>query len=119
MAPGPVLTVHTDRHPPRFESSHQHHFAFTVDLYECLFSLTGRNLKRMFTSVKKVESKNSVERSLCSEPSRGSACGAPGGGSGPAKLLPHEPHTPHLHRETMPLNCVSICVLSRFILCIC
>ena len=65
---------------------------------------------------KKMQSENSIQPSFCSEQleaahTRSSKNGAP-------KTLPQEPHSASQHQATIALNCVSICALSRFILCI-
>lgn len=46
------------------------HSTFTKHLHQYLFSLTKRNLKRIFTFTKKAESENSVQRLFCREPSQ-------------------------------------------------
>ena len=88
-----------------FQNFSLHHFVFTRDPHQDLFSLTKRNPKRTFTFYQKSQ-KVKIVFSVCFAGSHYRGSCARSSQSGTAKLFPQEPYTASQLQATTALNCV-------------
>lgn len=106
---------------PRFWNVTLCHFGFMKHIHLYLLSLMERNSKRTFAFMKKRWKMKIAFSIYFAEGKPLDRCHAPQQGAwgvGPTKLLPQTLHSASEHHATTGLNCVSICALSEFILCI-
>ena len=89
---------------PAFSKIASCHFAFTKDLYQYPFLLTGRSPKRIFTFKEKVKSESSIQCLFCTE-SLQRQCTLRAE-TGTAKLPPQKLHSASQHQAAMALNCL-------------